>query len=249
MNIAVLVKLVPDTAAQIRLNDDKSWIDTRDLNWVLSPYDEYAVEEAIKLAEATEGEVTAITYGDDSAAEALRKALAMGAHKAVHIKKEGFTDLLGTAQALAKQVEQGGFDLTFAGFKATDDDCAAVGQMVATLVGQPCITEVSELEVNDGKVTATREIEGGKEVVEAPAPCVLTAQKGLNEPRYPSLKGIMAAKKKPIETVEADDVAPRVETTGMSYPPERPAGKIVGEGVEAVPELVRLLREEAKVIE
>jgi electron transfer flavoprotein beta subunit len=249
MNIAVLVKLVPDTAAQIRLNSDKSWIDTRDLNWVLSPYDEYAVEEAIKTVENGEGEVTAITYGGDDAAEALRKALAMGAHKAVHIKKDGFTDLLGTAQALAKQVEAGGYDLVFAGFKATDDDCAAVGQMVATILGLPCITEVSELEIADGKVTAHREIEGGMEVVESATPCVLTAQKGLNEPRYPSLKGIMMAKKKPIETVDADDVEPRVETLGFSYPPERPAGKIVGEGVEAVPELVRLLREEAKVIE
>lgn len=249
MNIAVLVKLVPDTAAQIRLNSEKSWIDTRDLNWVLSPYDEYAVEEALKTVEAGEGEVTAITYGGDDAAEALRKALAMGAHKAVHIKKDGFTDLLGTAQALAKQVEAGGFDLVFAGFKATDDDCAAVGQMVATILGFPCITEVSKLTVEGDKVTAEREIEGGVEVVESPTPCVLTAQKGLNEPRYPSLKGIMMAKKKPIETVEADDVEPRVETLGLSYPPERPAGKIVGEGVEAVPELVRLLREEAKVIE
>ena len=249
MNIAVLVKLVPDTAAQIRLNSDKSWIETRDLNWVLSPYDEYAVEESLKIAEAQGGEVTAITYGGETAAEALRKALAMGAHKAVHIKKEGFTDLLGTAQALADQVKAGGYDLVFAGFKATDDDCAAVGQMVATLLGMPCITEVSKLEIGDGKATVEREIEGGTEVVESPMPCVLTAQKGLNEPRYPSLKGIMMAKKKPIDVVEASGAEPRVETVGLSYPPDRPAGKIVGEGVDAVPELVRLLREEARVIE
>jgi len=249
MNIAVLVKQVPDTAAQIRLNSDKSWIETRDLNWVLSPYDEYAVEEALKTVEAGEGEVTAITYGGDDAVETLRKALAMGAHKAVHIKKSGFTDLLGTAQALAKQVEAGGYDLVFAGLKATDDECAAIGPMVATLLGMPCITEVSKLEIGDGKVTAQREIEGGVEVVEAPMPCLLTAQKGLNEPRYPNLKGIMMAKKKPVEEVEAEEVEPRVETLGMSYPSERPAGKIVGQGVEAVPELVRLLREEARVIE
>jgi len=249
MNIAVLVKLVPDTAAQIRLTSDHSWIETRDLNWVLSPYDEYAVEEALKTAEAKGGEVTAITYGDDNAAEALRKALAMGAHKAVHVKKDGFTDLLGTAKALADAVRNGGFDLVFAGYKATDDDCAAIGQMVATLLDIPCITEVSKLEVGDGSLKAEREIEGGSEVVESPFPCVVTAQKGLNEPRYPSLKGIMMAKKKPIETVDAEDVAPRVETIGLEYPPERPEGKIVGEGVEAVPELVRLLREEARVID
>ena len=249
MNIAVLVKLVPDTAAQIRLTADRSWVETRDINWVLSPYDEYAVEEALKTAEAKGGEVTAITYGSDQAIEALRKALAMGAHKAIHVKKDGFTDLLGTATALANAVKDGGFDLVFAGFKATDDDCAAVGQMVATLLEIPCITEVSKLEVGDGSLKANREIEGGYEVVEASMPCVLTAQKGLNEPRYPSLKGIMMAKKKEITVVEAADVAPRVETVSMSYPPERPAGKIVGEGAEAVPELVRLLREEARVID
>jgi electron transfer flavoprotein beta subunit len=249
MKIAVLVKLVPDTADQIRLNDDKSWIRTEDLNWVLSPYDEYAVEEALKLAEAKEGEVTAITYGNAQAVEALRKALAMGAHKAVHLKKDGYTDLLGTARALANAVQEGGYDLVFAGYKATDDDCAAVGQMVATLLDIPAVTEVNKLEVGDGTLTAEREVEGGKEVVEASTPCVVTAQKGLNEPRYPSLKGIMMAKKKPVEEVEAEDVEPRVETLGLSYPPERPAGKIVGEGVEAVPELVRLLREEARVIE
>ncbi|MFH0882264.1 MAG: electron transfer flavoprotein subunit beta/FixA family protein [bacterium] len=249
MNIAVLVKLVPDTAAQIRLTSDRSWIETRDLNWVLNPFDEYAVEESLKITEEKGGEVTAITYGGENAAEALRKTLAMGAHKAIHIKKDGFTDLLGTAQALAAQVHAGGYDLVFAGFKATDDDCAAVGQMVATLLGLPCITEVAKLEIGDGKLTVEREIEGGTEVVESPLPCVLTAQKGLNEPRYPSLKGIMMAKKKPIDILEAEATEPRVETVGFTYPPERPAGKIVGEGVDAVPELVRLLREEARVIE
>lgn len=249
MNIAVLVKLVPDTAAQIRLTSDHSWIETRDLNWVLSPYDEYAVEEALKVAEDKGGEVTAITYGGDDAVEALRKALAMGAHKAVHVKKDGFTDLLGTANALAKQLGEGSFDLIFAGYKATDDDCAAVGQMVATIMGIPCITEVSSLEVSDSGVKAQREIEGGHEVLESPLPCLVTAQKGLNEPRYPSLKGIMMAKKKPVETVDAEDVEPRVDTVTLSYPPERKPGKIVGEGADAVPELVRLLKEEARVIE
>ncbi len=249
MKIAVLVKLVPDTAAQIRLNSDQSWIETRDLNWVLNPFDEYAVEEALVKADAEGGEVTVITYGGDNAVEALRKALAMGAQKAIHVKKDGYTDLLGTATALANTIKDGGFDLIFAGFKATDDDCASVGAMVGTLLDMPCITEVNRLELADGTVKARREVEGGQEVVEASLPCVITAQKGLNEPRYPSLKGIMMAKKKPVETVEAEDVPPRVETVGMSYPPERAEGKIVGEGAEAASELVRLLREEAKVIE
>jgi len=249
MNIAVLVKLVPDTAAQIRLTSDHSGIETRDLNWVLAPYDEYAVEEALKTAEANGGEVTAVTLGADNAVEALRKALAMGAHKAMHVKKDGYTDLLGIATALANAIRDGGFDMIFAGFKATDDDCAAIGTMVATLLDMPCITEASKLEVSDGLVRAERDIEGGKEILEASLPCVVTAQKGLNEPRYPSLKGIMMAKKKPIETIEVELDESRIETVSMSYPPERPAGKIVGEGVEAVPELMRLLREEARVIE
>jgi len=249
MNIAVLVKLVPDTAAQIRLTSDHSWIETRDLNWVLAPYDEYAVEEALKTAEANGGEVTAVTFGGDNSVEALRKALAMGAHKALHIKKDGFTDLLGTATALADAIRDNNYDLIFAGYKATDDDCAAIGTMVATLLDLPCITEAAKLEVSDSGVRAERDVEGGREVLEASLPCVVTAQKGLNSPRYPSLKGIMMAKKKPIENLDANMIAPRVETTAMSNPTERPAGKIVGEGPEAVPELVRLLREEARVIE
>ncbi len=249
MNIAVLVKLVPDTAAPIRLTSEKDWIETRDLNWVLGPYDEYAVEEALKLTEANGGEVTVITYGKDTAIEALRKALAMGAHKAIVVKKEGYTDLLGTATALADTIKKGDYEMVFAGFKATDDDCAAVGPMVATLLDWACITEVCKLEVADSLATAERDVEGGRETIQAALPCVVTAQKGLNDPRYPSLKGIMMAKKKPVDEIACDHVDPRVETVIFEYPPERAAGKIVGEGVDAVPELVRLLREEARVIE
>ncbi len=249
MNIAVLVKLVPDTASAIRLTPEKDWIETRDLSWVLSPFDEYAIEEALLQAAASEGEVTVVTYGDDQAKDALRKALAMGVHKALFVKKNGGMDLLGTANALSESIKDGGFDLVFAGYKATDDDCAAIGPMVATILGIPCVTEVTKLEVADGKLTAYRGVEGGTEVVEAGLPALITAQKGLNEPRYPSLKGIMMSKKKPIEEVEVSHTDARVDFVSLEYPAERPAGKIVGEGVEAVPELVRLLREEARVIE
>ncbi len=249
MKIAVLVKLVPDTASQIKLNDDKSWIDERDLSWVLNPYDEYAVEEALKLAEANDGEVTVYSYGGDQVVEGLRKALAMGAHKAVHVQTAGALDLLGTANAYKNAMKDEGYDLIFTGFKSTDDDCPAVGPMLATLLEIPCVTEVAKMDVADGKVTAEKDIEGGSVVIEAGMPCVITAQKGLNEPRYPSLKGIMMAKKKPIDKVEVDATESRVDMVGFAYPPERAAGKIVGEGVEAVAELVRLLREEARVIE
>lgn len=249
MKIAVFVKRVPDTASAIRLNADKSWIETRDLNWVLNPYDEYAVEEALQIVADKGGDVTVITYGDDDSVDALRKALAMGANNAMLVNKGGFTDLLGTADALAAAVKDKGFDLIIAGFKAVDDDCAAIGPMVATLLDIPCITEINKLEVGDGSVKATRDIEGGSEIIEAPMPCLLTAQKGLNEPRYPALKGIMMAKKKPIDKVDVDHTDARVEIVDLEYPPERPAGKIVGEGPEAVEELVKLLRNEAKVIE
>ncbi len=249
MNIAVLVKLVPDTAAQIRLTSDRTDIETRDLNWVLNPYDEYAVEEALKIAGDNGGEVTAITIGDDTSIDALRKSLAMGANKAIHIKMAGLTDLLGISKTIVDVIKDSGYDLIITGFKATDDESAAVGPMVATMLDLPCVTEVSELEIADGTATAIREIEGGKEKFSVSLPCLITAQKGLNEPRYPSLKGIMMAKKKPVETLETSAIDPRVETVNMNYPLERPAGKIVGEGVAAVPELIRLLREEAKVIE
>jgi electron transfer flavoprotein beta subunit len=203
----------------------------------------------LKICEVRGGEVTVITYGNDQAEEALRKALAMGAHNAIRVKKDGFTDLLGTANALAEALKNKGFDLIFGGYKATDDDCAAVPAMVATLLDLPCITEVNKLELGEGTLKAFREIEGGSEVIEASLPCVLTAQKGLNEPRYPNLKGIMMAKKKVIEVVEVPFTEARVETMGLSYPPQRPAGRVIGTGVEVVPELVRLLREEARVIE
>ena len=180
MNVAVLVKLVPDTASQIRLTSDKSWIDTRDLSWVISPYDEYAIEQALLTTEANGGEVTLVSYGDEQAVDALRKGLAMGAHKAIHVKKTGSQDLLGTATALGAALRDGNYDLIFAGFKATDDDCAAVGPMVATILDLPCITEVSKLTIEADKARAERDIEGGREIVEAALPCVITAQKGLN---------------------------------------------------------------------
>ncbi|MDP8206194.1 MAG: electron transfer flavoprotein subunit beta/FixA family protein [Candidatus Electryonea clarkiae] len=249
MKIAVLVKLVPDSEAQIKLNADKSWIETRDISWVMGPYDEYAIEEALKTAGDKGGEVTVISYGDEQAVDGLRKALAMGVHNAVRVKREGEQDLLGTANALAEALKDNGYDLIFTGFKANDDDCAAIGTMVGTLLDIPVITEVSKLEVGEGNVRAERDIEGGREIIEASMPCVITAQKGLNEPRYASLKGIMMAKKKQIEEVVVTHTESRIEMAGLNYPPERAAGKVVGEGAEAVPELVRLLREEAKVIE
>lgn len=249
MNIAVLVKQVPDTAARIQLVSDHSDIEQRDLNWVLSPYDEFAVEEALALVEKHGGEVTAVAIGDDNQVACLRTALAMGANHALHIKRDGAADQLASARAIADTLRDRNVDLIFAGWKTTDDDSSALGAMVATLLEMPCVTEVHTLEIDGTAVKAERNIEGGSEVFEASLPCVITTQKGLNEPRYPKLKGIMMAKKKPIETVDAGAADTKTQSVTLAYPPERPAGKIVGEGVEAVPELVKLLRDEAKVID
>lgn len=248
MNIAVLVKLVPDTEATIKIDADRRKIATVEINFVLNPYDEYAVEEGLRLKEKLGGQVTVISLGGDEAIKALRNALAMGADEAIHVKNSGGLDMLGTAKALAGALRGKGFDLILAGKQAVDDDCGAIGAMVAEFLDIPHVSTVVKLDVEGDKLTTSREIEGGVEIFEAMLPALITTQKGLNEPRYASLKGIMASKKKVIAEVEAEISAPKVEVVTLTYPPQRPPGKIVGTGVEAVPELVRLLKEEVKVL-
>ncbi len=248
MNIAVLVKLVPDSQAVVKIGEDRRYISTADLNFVLNPYDEYAVEEALKIKEKEGGEVTVFSFGDDSAQKALRTALAMGAGSAVHVKSEGGSDMLGTAKSLASVLKDRGFDFVIAGKVAIDDDCGAIGPMVAELMDIPHVTAVHSLEIADGKLTAKRDIEGGVEVFESSLPVLITAEKGLNDPRYATLKGIMMSKKKKIEVVEAESFGSKTEVIKMTYPPSRPPGRVIGEGAEAVPELVKLLKEEAKVL-
>ena len=248
MKSIVCVKRVPDTEARIRIAGDGGSIDPSGVKFVLNPYDEFAVEAALKHKEAAgSGDVTVITVGPAESAEALRSALAMGADGAVLLKSAAAVEGLGAARALAEEIRGREYDLVLFGMKAVDDDLQAVGPMVAELLGIPVATSVTEFGVEGGKVTAHREIEGGAEVVELKLPCALTLTKGAYEPRYASLKGIMAAKKKPLEEKPAagDAQAPKLQ---LSYPPERKAGRIVGQGADAVPELLRLLREEAKVL-
>ena len=215
----------------------------------MSPYDEFAIEAALRAKEAGQAtEVVALTLGDGGAAEQLRSALAMGADRAVLLKGEATMDGLATARALVGELGALDARLLLFGIKAVDDDQQQVGPMVATLLDRPCVTGVSEFVLEDGKVVCHREVEGGVEVVEADLPAVLTVTKGPHEPRYPSLKGIMAAKKKPLEEKPAAVSAPRLKVERIDAPPERPAGRIVGQGPDAVPELIRLLREEAKVL-
>ena len=248
MKSIVCVKRVPDTEARIRIAGDGSSIDPSGVKFVLNPYDEFAVEAALKHKEAAgQGEVTVISVGEASSAETLRTALAMGADNAVLLKADRTPEGLAAARVLAEEIKGREYDLVLFGMKAIDDDLQAVGPMVAELLGIPAATAVTEFSAEGGKITAHREIEGGHEVVELRTPCVITLTKGAYEPRYASLKGIMAAKKKPLEEKPAS-----VEQAGaqasLAYPPERQAGRIVGEGPDAVPELLRLLRTEAKVI-
>jgi len=250
MRIAVCIKRVADSETRVKIGPDGKSLDEAGVKFVLNPYDEFAVEEALRRKEAAgAGEVAIIAVGPAAAQETIRTALAMGADRGVLLQADRVpADGLETAKALAAELKAGGWDLILFGKMAIDDYNQQVGPMVAELLGLPCVTCVAHLDLVEGKGTAEREIEGGLEVVEFPLPVVLTADKGLNEPRYPALKGIMAAKKKPLEVKPAAFGRGGVEVLAMLPPPARQEGRIVGEGAAAVPELIRLLREEAKVL-
>lgn len=249
MNIAVCVKQVPDTETKIKIAEDKKHIEEAEINFIANPYDEFAIEEAIRIKEANGGEVTIISLGPDRVASAIRSALAMGTDKAIHIKTEANPNDPGAvARALAVVLKENNFDMILMGKQAIDDDNSQVPSILAEMLNIPAITVVTKLDVSGSSVTAERQIEGGFEKISADLPVIISAQRGLNEPRYASLKGIMAAKRIPIEEKNAEMSTDNIEIVEINYPPEKPAGKIVGKGADAVPELVRLLREEAKVI-
>ncbi len=248
MKIVVCVSHVPDTASKINIGADGKTLDTNGLTFVLNPYDEFAIEEALKTKEKFGGEVTLISVGNDSFKESLRKGLAMGADSAVLLKNDGYFDSLSLAKSLSDEIKNLGAELVFVGKQSVDYDNSVVGQMLAELLGYNSVSVAVACSIDGNKITAEREIEGGKEVVEFNLPAVITTQKGLNEPRYPSLKGIMAAKKKVIEEKAAKVFDNHSEFVSLLRPASKSAGKILGTDVSAVSELVRLLREEAKVI-
>ena len=249
MKIAVCLKRVPDTTTKIVIAADGKTIEESGVKFVPNPYDEYAVEAAIALKEkAGGGETTVLSLGGDSAQETMRTALAMGIDRGIHLKGDGSPDGLEVAKAIAAELKTGGFDLILFGKMAVDDYNHQVGVMVGELLEVPCISAVSALAIEGGLVTAEREVEGGVEVVTCQLPAVITTDKGLNTPRLPSLKGIMAAKKKPLDVKPIELGAGSLAIKGLSLPPDRQAGRIVGEGPEAAVTLVHLLRTEAKVI-
>jgi electron transfer flavoprotein beta subunit len=249
LNIVVCVKRTPDTETKIRVGADGTSIDSSGVKFIISPYDEFAIEAALQLKEAREeGEVVLLSMGGDDTRETLRQGLAMGADRAVLLKGESRSDGLAVAKALAAELRSMDAPLVLFGMKGADMDQQQVGPMTATLLGLPCITGVSEFETGDNTVTCRREVEGGTEILEMKLPGVITMTKGKFEPRYASLKGIMAAKRKPMDEKEAQGGEERLVVRKLAYPPERPPGRIVGEGAGAAGELVRLLREEAKAL-
>ena len=244
MKILVAIKQVPDTATQVKISSDPKAIDTAGITWIVSPYDEFAVEEALRIKEKRgQGEVVAVTLGPDRAIHVNDPALA-GA------------DTLTTARALAAVVKQESPQLVLCGRQAIDDDMGAVGAQLAEVLGWPCASWIMEEAVDaDAKnIRVGRQVEGGLEIFDIPLPAVLSAQKGLNEPRYPTLKGIMGAKKKEIKDLKAADLGlssttPELSITALEALPARPPGRIIpGEVKDAVKELVRSLREDAKAI-
>jgi electron transfer flavoprotein beta subunit len=259
MKILVMVKQVPDTATQVKIGADGRTIDTTGITWIVSPYDEFAVEEALRIKEKRgQGEVVAVSLGPDRAKEALRSCLAMGADRAIHLNDPSWAeaDTLTTARALAAVIKQEAAGLALFGRQAIDDDMGAVPAQVAEVLGWPCASWIMEEAVDEaGKtIRVGRQVEGGLEIFDLPLPAVASAQKGLNEPRYPTLKGIMGAKKKEIKDVKAADLGLPAEPPGLSVVkleslPPRPPGRIIqGEPAAAAKELVRALREDAKAI-
>jgi len=261
MDVAVCVKHVPDTEAAIRIRADRHGIDENGLPFVMNYYDEHGVEEALRIKERLGGTVTLLTAGPVRAALALRSGLAMGADAAVHVEDPALegADHLGVAKALAAAISAQHYDLILCGKLATDDNAAIVGPALAEFLGLPQATAVTKLELGDGAATVHREVEGAIEVLRVALPAVITVERSINEPRYPSLPGIMKAKRTPLTTKTLGDLglppgevgmaAARVEVLDLSPPPQRRAGRILqGEPPEMVKELVRLLHEEAKVL-
>jgi electron transfer flavoprotein beta subunit len=250
VKIAVCIKRTPDSESRFRIAASGAAIDETGLKFDMDDFAGYAVEAALQLNEkAGGGETVVYALGPDNVQEALRKAMSMGADRAVHLKADAApADGIAVAKALAAELKSGGYDLVLFGKQAFDTSAGVVGTATAELLGVPVVTAASQLSVAGGKGTARRELEGAAEMVEFQLPAVVTIDEGVARPRYPSLKGIMAAKKKPLESKPAQLGAVRVTISRMELPPERPAGRILGEGTAAIPELVRLLQNEAKVL-
>ena len=249
MKILVAVKRVIDYNVQIRVKDDGTGIVTDNVKMSTNPPDDNAIEEAVKIKESGKAkEIVAITIGEEKAQETVRKALAVGADKGIHVKVEGIVEPLAVSKILQQIVEKEKPDLVFMGKQAIDDDCNQTGQMLAALLNWPQATFASNINVKEKSLEVTREIDEGLETIEVNIPAIVTCDLRLNEPRYASLPNIMKAKKKPLEQISASDLGidtkPRIEQIKVEEPPKRKAGI----KVSSVAELVQKLKNEAKVI-
>lgn len=263
MNILVFIKQVPDTAIGLKINAEGMDIAYQDIPWVINPYDEYAVEEALLIKEKLGGNVTVVSMGTDKAAEIIKSSLAMGADEGVHLNDVIFegSDAYSTALILSKAARILGYDIILCGKNAVDNGWGEVGAAQAEILNIPCVSSILKLDISEDKkyAIASREIDEGLEMIQAPLPALFTLQQGINKPRYASLPGIMRAKKKEIKVLDAgalniqpQDVgrkASRISIKGLAYPPVRKKGKLLqGDSQTEVKELIAILRKEAKVI-
>jgi len=262
MRVVICVKQVPDTETKIRVKDGQ--VDHSETKYVVNPYDEYAIEEGLRIKERLgEGKITLVSMGPERAKDALKSGLAVGAEEAIHLVDEAFegSDPYATALILSKALQKIDYDIVFCGKQGVDEDHAQVGIILAELLDVPHVSVVTLLEISDDEksILAHREVEGGHEVVEAPLPAVITAQKGLNEPRYASIKGIMAVKKKVIPEWNAEEIGVDAEGVGakaakiafaeVTLPPERAGGRVFDEDpVQDAIKVAHLLRDEAKIL-
>jgi len=248
MKVLVCASKVPDTTTKIVVGDDKKSIDSKGVKFILNPYDEFAIEEGLRIKEKFGGEVTVVTVGDESSQDILRTALAMGCDNAKLVKTTSSHDSFQVAENLAAVAKIYSPDIILMGRQSIDFDSQQVPSITAELLDIPSVSVVSKLTIDGNNVIAERDIEGGKEIVSTTLPCLISAQKGLNEPRYPKLPDIMKAKKKPIEEVSFIESEKSVEVTGIHLPDKKRVGKIVGESDAEINEIVKLLHEDAKVI-
>ena len=249
MKILVAVKRVIDYNVQIRVKEDGTGVVTDNIKMSTNPPDDNAIEEAVKIKEAGKAtEVIAVTVGEEKSQETIRKALAVGVDRGIHVKADGIVEPIAVAKILQKIVDKEKPDLVFMGKQAIDDDCNQTGQMLSALLNWPQATFASKIEIKDKKLEVVREVDEGLETIEINVPAVVTCDLRLNEPRYASLPNIMKAKKKPIEQINASDLGvdttPRVQLIKVEEPPKRKAGIKVA----SVEELVQKLKNEAKVI-
>ena len=249
MKILVAVKRVIDYNVQVRVKEDGTGVVTDNVKMSTNPPDDNAIEEAVKIKETGKAkEIVAVTIGEEKAQETIRKALAVGVDRGIHVKADGITEPLAVSKILQKIIDKEKPDLVFMGKQAIDDDCNQTGQMLAALLNWPQATFASKIKVKDKSLEVTREVDEGLETIEVNIPAIVTCDLRLNEPRYASLPNIMKAKKKPLEQINASDlgidIKPRIKLIKVEEPPKRKAGIKVA----SVAELVQKLKNEAKVI-